>query len=348
MTPTRPVLTLSDPGSVVAAVPVLTGFHPRESLVLLALRPPRKRLGLTVRIDVEEADRDPLLLDSSVRAMVRDGATHALIVLFSEVGEHDDDLPYGDLVDEATGRLEESGIEVDEVLCVRRGRWFSYVCRGECCPEEGTPVPTGTSALHAQAVADGRVVLADRRALQRSYAGPEPYSCEALERERLLPALAEQQASRGLSDDERADEAVTLFRRLMHRPAGSGPSVRPDGQVDVGIDIRRLELLLVLLDDRFVRDEVLATVVDAELVDALRLLGDLVRTAVGRWVAVPATMLAWCAWRHGDGSVANVALDLVLAVDPSCVLARHVATALREGIRAEPELGVGRSLRRPA
>lgn len=336
MTDGRVVLTLSDPGSVVAAVPVLTGFHPTESLVLLSLRPPGKRLGLTVRVDLPQVDEDPGVLLGSVRAMVRDGATHALAVVFSEQGEGGPRLPYEELVTEVAVVLEEAGIAVDELLCVRRGRWFSYSCARSCCPVEGTLLPVGTTALQAQAVVEGRVVLRDRAALQEAYAGPDPVSQEGRERSRLLAVLAEQQASRALTDDERAEEAVRSFRQLLHRPVGS----------EVGSDA--LAALTVLLDDRFVRDEVLCTVVDDELAAAVGLLGALVQSAVGRWVVVPATMLAWCAWRHGDGSIANIALDRVFAVDPTCVLAGHVALALREGMRAEPGLGVGRSLRRPA
>jgi hypothetical protein len=49
------VARLSGPGEILAVLPSLCGFTPHESLVLLSLRGPRRRLGLTARVDLPDA-----------------------------------------------------------------------------------------------------------------------------------------------------------------------------------------------------------------------------------------------------------------------------------------------------
>ena len=48
-----PTLRLSTPGDLIAAVPVLMGFHPRDSLVVISTAcPVGGRVGLTLRVDL--------------------------------------------------------------------------------------------------------------------------------------------------------------------------------------------------------------------------------------------------------------------------------------------------------
>src|SRR3712207_9173514 len=47
------VVRIGDSGELAAALPVLVGFRPRESLVLVALTgPDARRVGLTARVDI--------------------------------------------------------------------------------------------------------------------------------------------------------------------------------------------------------------------------------------------------------------------------------------------------------
>jgi hypothetical protein len=45
---------LTDPSELIAAVPHLLGFHPRDSLVVISLD--RRRLGMTLRADLVEQE----------------------------------------------------------------------------------------------------------------------------------------------------------------------------------------------------------------------------------------------------------------------------------------------------
>lgn len=330
-----PVLRLTDPGSIVAAVPVITGYRPAQSLVVLSLRPPRKRLGLTMRADLAGCVEDPGFVDDAVDAIVRDGAVAAVVVVFSEDGEVDEELPWRDLVTATADALAAGGVDVMEQLCVRRDRWFSYSCLRSCCPAEGTPLPRGTSALEAQAVLEGRVVLPDREALEATLAVAPPGSLVARLRTERLLALTEELADGSPSaGEQRCAQVLATFRAML---AG----LAPGSQQPPVLDDDAVLPLLVALGDRDVRDAVLSTITDDELSTAIELLSALVRSSVPPWTVVPATMLAWCAWRRGGGALANIAADLALRIDPTCRLAAQVSLAMRYAVRPGPQLGVG-------
>ena len=331
--PDRPLIRLTDPGSVVQAVPVVLGFHPQESLVVLSIGPEPKRLGLTLRGDLRDCRLDEQFVPRTADVLVRNGAHAALLVVFTDGPDEHGLLPDDLLVTLLADELESAGVEVREQLLVRDGRWWSYACTGSCCPREGTPLLEGTSVLQAQAVVEGRVLLPDRAALAATIAGP-PEGSEAATR--VLWELVDREqrlAERfvaGLDDGwglvEHATEVVERFRSLVVRVVPPTEDELPD--------------LLVGLDSRAVRDAVLGTLPDVELEAAQRLLVLLLRTAVPPWGVAPATMLAHCSWRSGGGAITNLALDRALGEDPDCVLARYVAHGMRYGVRPGPDHGV--------
>lgn len=330
-----PVLRLTDPGSIVAAVPVITGYRPAQSLVVMSLRPPRKRLGLTMRADLEGCVEDPGFVGYTVDAMRRDGAMAVVLVVFSEDGAVDDELPWRELVTATADALAAGGVEVMEQLCVRRDRWFSYSCLRSCCPVDGTPLPRGTSALEAQAVLEGTVVLPTREALEATLAFAPPGSLVARLRTERLLALAEELADESpRAWEQRCGQVVATFRAML---AGLAPGSQQPPVLD---DDAVLPLLAALVD-RDLRDAVLSTITDDELSTAIELLSALVRSSVPPWTVVPATMLAWCAWRRGGGALANIAADLALRIDPTCRLAAQVSLAMRYAVRSGPQHGVG-------
>src|SRR3954470_14296584 len=66
------VVKISSLDDVVASVPHLLGFHPRDSLVAVALRGPRERMALTMRLA-----RDPDHLDTHIAQYVADALVRA-------------------------------------------------------------------------------------------------------------------------------------------------------------------------------------------------------------------------------------------------------------------------------
>ena len=79
-TSARPLVRLTSPGDIAAAVPHLCGYVPTESLVVLSLRGGRARVGLTMRFDLPVEEGDPELADLAAVRLAADGARRAVAV----------------------------------------------------------------------------------------------------------------------------------------------------------------------------------------------------------------------------------------------------------------------------
>lgn len=314
-----PVVRLSTPGDIVAAVPHLCGFVPAESLVAVSLRGERKRIGLTLRFDLPaggEGEAAGQVAEQVAERLARDGAAAVVLVVYTEAtGE----LPHAGLVAAITAAAQRAGQPVMEALLVRDGRWSSYACRRSCCPPEGTPLGGGAAAdaLAAAAAYDGRAVLGDRAQLVASLAPPALPADLARRYDDAMVAWVVQVEAEGREAAGRA--AISAWREALAAVASAGPTAVPSEASCLR--------LVVALQELSVRDRVATLALD----DDEALLGLLLSLA-GRCVApydVPvATLLALVAWVRGNGALANVALDRALAADPSY----GMATLMRAGL----------------
>src|SRR5690625_6615981 len=73
--------TLREPGDVVGAIPWFLGFHPEESLVLICLGGPRRRMRMCARSDLSDLDQ-PEAVTSLVRNVQRAGGDGVLLVCY--------------------------------------------------------------------------------------------------------------------------------------------------------------------------------------------------------------------------------------------------------------------------
>ncbi len=304
---------MTSPGEVVALLPTLCGFVPQESLVLVALRGPRRRIGLTLRSDLPPPDGERPLADELVARLVADGAQAVLAVVLTERGDPAEGEVGRGLADAVCRACERHRLVLSECLLVRRGRWTSYLCsEPSCCPPAGTPLAgLSTPALQlvaAEAALQGRAVLPSRADLVRSVAARD--DLDGARREEELGQAAAwwvaQRAARGEEPVRR--RALVSARALLDRAA-----VPLSGSEAVG--------LAVALSDVVVRDEV-ATWALERRDDLVALLLQVVPQVVGAYAAPACSVLAWAAYAGGDGGLANVALDRALAADPDYGLAR--------------------------
>src|SRR3954468_10767670 len=187
----RPEVRISDTGEIAAALPALIGFHPHESVLLVALGGPSGgRVGLTVRADIPGRAASPAVSPALARSVATDepaGGVGAGVSAAADAaeplpgqpaGEVVAGLPHRDVVHDLVVALAALGIPVRDALLVRRGRWWSYDCPEPCCaPDGGTPLPAGVTELEAASVVSGVVVERDRAALEGGIApldGPGP------------------------------------------------------------------------------------------------------------------------------------------------------------------------------
>ncbi|MFI7025832.1 DUF4192 domain-containing protein [Micromonospora sp. NPDC049900] len=310
-----PRLTVRSPADLIAAVPYLLGFHPTDSVVVVALT--GSRIVFAARTDLP-GEGDPQESAEHIAAVTaRQGADSATAIGYGPAAR------VTPAVDAVRVALADAGLTVLDALRVTGGRWWSYVCQEpECCPPEGTPYDPEVSAVPAAAVFAGQVALPDRAALVAAVAplgGPEmPRAAERAER-RFADLLAEAPPADLLGGRALRTAGVAALRvtRRRHR----------DGEPLTDDEVAWLCLLLTHLP---VRDHAWEHTDGRD--EDVAFWTDLVRRAEPELSAAPGALLAFAAWRAGQGALAAVALERVLAEHPDYSLALLLDDLLRRGV----------------
>jgi hypothetical protein len=320
----RVSVSIRTQSELVAAIPALMGFHPRDSLVVLAIvGEGGSRLGLTLRIDLPPpevaAEVAPDLAAAAVRTLLRDSPSGAVVVVVAAGGGgpgdtgHGGDLPHGELVAHVVRELDRHAVEIHAAMWAEAttggARWRCY---DECDCSGVLPDPASTPVL-AAAVAGGQVVHADRGALERLVA---PADHERIRRrERLLIEAtdtgADPEPSIGLVDDAVA--------------------AADDGRLV--LDDERVVALAIALADLRVRDAALLRCLGPRPAAAEHLWAALARETPDPEAAEPAALLVVSALLRGDGALANVALDRAEQAWPGHRLTRLLRAATESGLR---------------
>lgn len=339
----RPV-TVADPAGLVAAVPVLLGFRPRESLVVIALGGPSgRRVGLTLRADLPPPD-DPG--GGAVRAVAARLAGHltldepdaAAVVLFGGGSGPGGPGPGAAAAARCTcDALEAVGIEVRTVLWAAAAeRGAPWACLGRCGCSGTLPDPSATATAAAAAGA-GQVLYRDRAELERLVAAGDPA------RIRRREALLRRSVAR------RLDRLGALAEPGPGVRAGPDPfevletALRDAAAGNLALSDERVLALADALAGPGVRDAVLRRCVgDADgsgsgappvRAAAETLWAALCRELPDPEAAEPAALLAVCALLRGDGALANVALDRAERSWPGHRLTRLVRAVASAGLR---------------
>src|SRR5262245_18285028 len=153
----KPRLRLNAPADVLATIPFLVGFHPTDSVVVLGMC--GRRLTFTARADLPDADAKALRehVKYLVDIVLRQPCDGALVVGF---GTEDQVTP---TVNALCAAFAEAGVAVKEALRAHDGRYVSYLCKNAaCCPPDGVPYASSSSAIAATWTLAGRVARRDR------------------------------------------------------------------------------------------------------------------------------------------------------------------------------------------
>lgn len=318
MTPTpAPVLdhlVLRSPDALVAAVPYLLGFHPRESAVVVWLQD--GRIALTQRLDLPiSADDHSAWLAAMWHHPLADTADELILVLASA---HPADPALLAIV---VDRAAQAGIEVRDLLRMDDGRWWSLLCDDEqCCPREGRLVePQTASAVAAEFTIAGRAPVAARETLEHSLGPDEVKQALVAVALAALPGVPP-----GPAREQWRDERITGALRLLAEGAGNGPE-----------RAERIADTVSGLGDVRVRDTVLWEMSqwgpDA-LQRALDHVSVVLRSAPPGQVAPVASCAAVAAWLLGDGARAHIAVDRARHDDCQYTLAALLAASLQAGL----------------
>ncbi|AWK11546.1 DUF4192 domain-containing protein [Streptomyces spongiicola] len=349
-------VVLRGPAELADALPYMLGFHPTDSIVLVALHGRRGRFGGRLRVGIPQSPREWLpvarhLAECLVEGSERRGARPDGIVVFlcrdPEEGESGRAVmerlrPLAQWLRTSCGALD---VPVPEALCISGGRYWSYCCPdARCCPAEGTATALpGTSVMAAAAAYAGIRVRGSLREMESRL---EPLGTPPMaDQERALDSAGAALLPRildGGSREQVASETLRLARRLMKRLGERATLDMDRSSADARDDrlISHAEAAAVILglQDRDTRDRAAAWMEGPEAHRALRLWRALARRCVGPYVehaAAPLSLAGWVSWSTGDEPSARVALSLALRVDPDYVFARLLHQACNDGLDPE-------------
>ena len=316
------VVTFSSPVDIVGAIPSMLGFHPAESLVVMCLRGPRQRTGLTMRIDLVDPEYDERFAAETAARVATDKASAAIVVCYTDAPAEADRLPRAGLVDEVGEQLLRRGIELAEALLVRDGRWFSYTCGQSCCPPEGTVIPAvaeGVVAqLEAERVLSGRTIFPSRDDLEANVRGPVALRRIALEQvyERVGEAIVA----------EIIDGGADAFARHTVAVARDAFAEYVDGTHE--LDDQDAARIVLGLRNKVARDEVTSWGLDGRSDELIAFLTELAQRALDDDAAPICTVLASVVYQHGGGPLTTMALERALRSDPGYEMARLLEAML--------------------
>jgi hypothetical protein len=323
------VVRIGSPASLLALVPQLLGFQPRESIVVMGVEPPRGRVQLTLRFDLRGAP-DPGVADLIAR--------HLLGVMTAQGIKAGVAVGYGagclvtPVADALRAYAAQVGFRLTELLRAQDGRYWSYLCtEPACCPAEGVPYDVaGHPVTAAFAAAGAPPVLADRAELVASVVALDGAAGESMqeatrqaeERATRLIAQVIESGRKGAARRLIAAAGLDAVSEAITRYAAGG---------EFTCDADAAWLSLVLRDLR-VRDDAWSRMDPGRREMYLRLWTDLTRRARPGYVAPAASLLAFAAWQCGNGALANIALDRALADDPGYSMARLLRQVIDAGV----------------
>ncbi|MEU6895439.1 DUF4192 domain-containing protein [Streptomyces sp. NPDC046557] len=348
-------ITLRSPAELADALPYMLGFHPTDSLVLVAVHGEGGRFGGRLRVGIPSApseweDTARQVAETLIRGSERRGGKPDGIVVYlcqdPLLGESPQRVmtrlrPLAHRLRLACGALD---VPVMEALCLSGARYWSYICPDErCCPAEGNPMALpGTSVMAAAATFAGIQVRGSLKEIEGRLA---PLGgTEAVEQEKALERAAVALVPKILDEANREEvgaQTLALAKTLMRRLAQAPPAetgLGADGWDDALLDHDEAAALIIGLQDREIRDIAAEWMEDDEAAPALRLWRALARRCVGAYgehAAAPLTLAGWVSWSTGDEPTARIVLGLALQADADYRFAQLLHHACNEGIDPE-------------
>lgn len=298
-----PTLVARTPEDLLAMVPVVLGFRPQESLVMLTFDAARP---FHARVDLPEVDEDVgRVVDLLVDPVNRHGVGAVVLVVYGA-----DSPVRRRLARTLAGELAAHGVTVVDVLRVEGDRRHRLV--GD---RWGAGVRHDVSAhpFLAEAVWHGLVTHESRAALAGSIAAD--------------PAAVRRVRAR-LPDRPLALGTPVATAEVEWAVVTVAAAVADGGCVGDGAAAR----LLLALADETARNGVWSLMSRATARDHVRFWTDLVRRAPDGVLAAPAALLAFAAWLAGDGALAWCALDRCVGDDPDYPLAAQLGLALNRAV----------------
>lgn len=306
MTDTR-TLRIKSPVDLIASVPLLLGFHPEESAVLITVGSATD--PFFARVDLPSGPDDvEAVVEDLCGVAGRQGLRSVALVMFT-----DDDATARLVHDAFVDGLATRAVDVQLALRADGRRWFPLSgLRGD--PDVGEEYDLATHPFTLEAMVEGRAVHESRAALGDS----------------LLPSDPDEVERVGDAVEATSDRMMSAAARTQLVAEGRWVQERLRQFLDDGVPLGASDAgrLLTLLLSTEVRDVAWAEMTRDTARRHIDLWRDLVRRAPLDVLAPPATLLAFAAWLAGDGALSWCALDRARAADPDYSMAALVERAL--------------------
>jgi hypothetical protein len=298
VTSTQPTLKVNGPAGIVAAAEAMLGFIPQDSLVMVCMSGERRRLGPVARVNLPPGPDYRLTF-----ALVQHALNHATEVVLISYQHNKQELRF---VADVRALLRDVSMPLhDSLTVVARKRIWSRDT-GEQCPLAGPDDPH-VQALAAGMAEAGRGMLASREQLAESIAAPSSGRMVQAREAFSRPVLLRDRA-------EITQEVLAAAQRGQVTPVRAAALVR-------AVE-RNWEWFVAQV----------LTELDEPWVPAL--------VAVTGWtpthdVTDVAALLAIAAYRHGDGALAQLAVDRALKGDDGNEVANMMIVLMSEGVHPD-------------
>ena len=304
--------TLTSPQDLLASVPFILGYHPTNSIVLVALK--EEEIGMAMRIDFPD-DVDPDQIDTLASHLVQEGADSALLIAYVPEAVFDSEFLLGPIRDAIAMR----GIRLRESLEVRGDRWRSTICMDHgCCPPEGNVMPSK----------DGSRVVAEQVAQGR----PLPYESMEELRASISPQPVDEELAKALDQVEGIDYDGDFVVSMQREGALAINDLASEfAEKGISEDKDLIALILVRLHDLQVRDYAMGICSEENIETLWSMWRWLMRLAPGGYIAPVATLFSVASYERGDGALAQRALERALEDDPQYPLAKLLRRSFAAG-----------------
>jgi len=282
------------PVDLAAVVPIVLGFQPEESLVMLTFGGPRP---FHARLDLPRTRHVPEAIATLLAPALRLGVDSIALIVYSSRPRVA--AAAVRFADEAFGLR---GIEVVEAFRVHDGRLWPFEDRDDI-PASGLVHDAGDHPFRAEAVLQGFVTRGSRDEVVRSLISDSE-------------AASEVEDCVGYAEPMSTSEIAIVLEDMLDL------EMEPEGWACFLLGLRSAaagELVWRQLHGRHPRETV-------EFWSAV------VRRCPGDLVAAPAAFLAYAAWLCGQGAIAWCALDRCFEAEPEHRLGRLLATALSRAV----------------
>ncbi|GAA3822024.1 DUF4192 domain-containing protein [Nocardioides panacisoli] len=307
---------------LLAVAPVVLGFHPQDSVVMLTFggnRAFHARIDLPPPAeDLATRRRDLDHLAASLTEPARRERVAAVALLFYSEDPRPADVAWRRL----RRALGDCGVRVIEAVRVGSHRYHPLLDRDGRRRQDGVPFDVSAHPFVAESVLGGTVIHRSRDALVAT----------------LDPDRAAQDRVRAVVDGElRRGGVPELVLELL--AAGTWVRALVERHVDAGTlpaepEIARLAWTMQAVR---VRDAAWGLIRRNRAREHVELWLGVVRRTPDELAAPPAALLGWSAWMAGDGALAWSAVDRCREADPAYRLAGLIAHALEHAL--PPETG---------